>query len=275
MGNHLRAPTDSTDDLDSSGAWMARDSDFDNSSTAYTGPEPSGNVFPICLLYVKEKQSTSFYMPVIASFAGLTAAGALQRVAQLARNLFTLELFELVTVFELGTIFSHVLLVVQLSYFSSASLTSIEWAQFGYFLECFFIAEMLLRMLALGEKRFVRNTAFVIQIFLNVAVFGCMVAMGDNIYELTDVYLLLVLFQCMRLLLVFWMERGEDRLRSITAKAARALFLVFATIYIFSIVAQYAYCGVLSSDGTSSSYQSSLLMTTNFLIMGLDHYLTS
>jgi hypothetical protein len=173
-----------------------------------------------------------------------------KRLVALCQAIISVELLELITLFELCTLFFHVLLVVQLSFYTSARLTSEGWSTLGLFLEAYFLLEMTVRLVALGEKKYFRNTIFVVQFVLNVCSLGSLLALGGG-YSTSSPslsYLLTVFFQSMRLVLMLWIERGQDRLRHLMVTTARALFLISSVIYVFAIIAQDVFCGVLTSD---------------------------
>lgn len=75
-----------------------------------------------------------------------------------------------------------------------------------------------------------------------------LIPLGTNYDTVNTVYLLAVLFQSMRLVLMLWVERGDDSLRGLMATTARVVFLLSCVLYCFSIIAQDAFCGVLSDD---------------------------
>lgn len=151
----------------------------------------------------------------------------------------------------------HALLLVQLSFFTSITQSNVGWVVFGYFLEIFFWIEMFILLFGLGLRRYFRDSMLLIRFLVNVGSFFSLIALGsntdrsnnDNIFKtVSPAYLFVVLFQCIRLGLVCVRVRGHGRYRVIIENTFRALFLFFLVLYIWSVMAQTAFCGVLSDD---------------------------
>jgi hypothetical protein len=199
----------------------------------------------ITVLYVKEKNSSFLNMAMFAHFSRLP-----KQLVVFCQSVISVELLHIITIFELCTVLFHVLLIAQLSFYTSARLTNESWSALGYILEAYFLLEMVVRLVALGEKKYFRNTIFVVQFVLNICSLGSLLALGRGYSNSSPSlsYLLTVLFQSMRLVLMLWIERGQDRLRHLMITTARALFLISSVIYVFAIIAQDVFCGVLTSD---------------------------
>lgn len=169
------------------------------------------------------------------------------------------------------TVVMHLLLLLQLSFFTSMTLSSLPWLRFGYFLEVMFWIEMIVYLVGLGLRRYLRDSVHLSRATVNIGSLGSMIALaatskvsGDSSGDQTHVsntlsaaFLLLVLFQCLRLGLVCVRVRGHGRYRIIIENTFRAFFLFFLVLYFFTILAQTAFCGVLTSDDSSTSTTSS------------------
>lgn len=195
------------------------------------------------VLYVQENKSSILTYAAFGSFAVWA-----EMVAKACQFIISVELWGKVCVYEMISILMHVLLIVQLSFFTSAEGTSLGWTHFGYFLLIYFCWEMVTRMLALGEQVYFRNNVYFIQFVLNVLSFVFMVAMGNNIYGTGVFFLLTVLIQCFRLGLMLWLERGDDKLKYLFVVGARSIFLLISAIYCFGVLSQDFFCGVLPYD---------------------------
>ncbi|RYH20552.1 ion transporter [archaeon] len=182
---------------------------------------------------------------------------AYTKVKNLCTEILEATIFDKLPFLGCVSLVVHALLLVQLSFFTSISQSSVGWLVFGYFLEIFFWIEMFILMFGFGLRRYFRDSMHLIRFIVNVGSFFSMIAMGattdrsnnNNIYNtISPAFLFVVLFQCIRLGLVCVRVRGHGRYRVIIENTFRALFLFFLVLYIWSVMAQTAFCGVLSDD---------------------------
>jgi hypothetical protein len=149
----------------------------------------------------------------------------------------------------------HFLLLIQLCYFASITLSSFSWLLLGYFLEFCFWMEMIIRMIANGEKRYFSDSMHVCRFLINFFSFFFMIFMGNNYNNSTTngSYLMVILLQCLRLILFCTRIRGNGRYRLAIKNTCTALFLFLLILYFWTIIAQEIFCGVLQDNTITGS----------------------
>eukprot|EP00597_Dinobryon_sp_UTEXLB2267_P018370 CAMPEP_0201110792 /NCGR_PEP_ID=MMETSP0812-20130820/72008_1 /ASSEMBLY_ACC=CAM_ASM_000668 /TAXON_ID=98059 /ORGANISM="Dinobryon sp., Strain UTEXLB2267" /LENGTH=1526 /DNA_ID=CAMNT_0047373441 /DNA_START=279 /DNA_END=4859 /DNA_ORIENTATION=+ len=196
------------------------------------------------VLYVQEARpsliSCDFLSPALREW--------ILKLVRFSQLVISIQLLGSLCIFEFVGLLMHILLIVQLSFFTSTEDTSQGWAGVGYLITAYFVLEMCLRLLAIGEQAYFRNNVFFIQCMLNLLSISFMIAMGPDIHGTNTFFLLTVLVQCGRLGLMLWIERGDDKLKYLLGVAARSLFLLISAIYCFGVVSQDIFCGVLPAD---------------------------
>lgn len=165
------------------------------------------------VIFVRENRGSLFSYESLG-ITNPTCQKYWNQVVRACQTIISAEFLGSICILELVTIFMYVLLIIQLSYFSSNSQSSRAWARLGYFLTAFFLFETVVRIVAIGELTYFRNSVYCLQCALNVLSLVFMAAMGDDIEGNGVFFMLTVLVQCGRLGLMVWIERGDDKLKA-------------------------------------------------------------
>jgi hypothetical protein len=159
-----------------------------------------------------------------------------------------------ISILDMVSFVAHVLLLIQLCFWTSITLTNYSWLALLYFLETFFIFEMFVRIIAFGELRFFSDSVQIVRGLINFLSFLFMIVMGNDYRNTTNGwYLLVVCLQCLRIILFCTKVRGNGRYRLAIKNTSRSLFLLLLFLYFWTIIAQDLFCGVLESDTVTGS----------------------
>jgi hypothetical protein len=213
--------------------------------------------FAICEISIKNQETSSFTVESFRTHS-LINRESLISIIKFCQFLTFQQLIvaglQPVSLLDIASFLAHFLLLIQLFYFTSMSMSNSGWLGLLYFLEFFFIAEMCIRIISLGELRFFSDSMQVVRGMINFFTLLFMIIMGNDFSQTTNGwYLLVVTLQCIRLILFCTRVRGNGRYRLAIKNTARSLFLLFLFLYFWTIIAQDIFCGVLQNDTVTGS----------------------
>lgn len=145
--------------------------------------------------------------------------------------------------FSLVNVVVKVLLVVQCGVISSAGSDTKGWVVVGWIIMLFLWLEMLVKRLAWGQRLYLRRTGFGFTAVLNVVTTVLMVFLGtDNINYGSPEFILYMILQSSRLLLLFRYLADSDAFRSLFPLVYRIFFIIFCIFYSFSVIGHNRLC---------------------------------
>lgn len=199
---------------------------------------------------IKPKRQT------LLSDATLTS-GMFGKLRSVCQSLLFTDLFVLfstrVKILDAISFGVHILLIPQLMYIATARHGDRfvgGWVAVGWLLELCFWADMIVRVVGLGELTFIRRESHLARAIINAFSLVCkgIVDYSSSSSSSSIPLQMLIFIQCSRLFLMFWVEQGASNIAKIFKVAARCVFLLFSVIFFFTIYAQSSFCHFMQPE---------------------------
>lgn len=160
----------------------------------------------------------------------------------------------LVEPFHLFMVLVKCLLVVQCGIISSASSDIRDWVVVGWVVMGFLWVEMIVLRVALGRQLYLRRTGFGFTALLNIVTTVLMIMLGtDNIDYSSPAFVLYMILQSSRLLLLFRYLADSNAFISLFPLVYRIFFIIFCIFYAFSVIGYNRLCNVFRENNIEDS----------------------
>jgi hypothetical protein len=155
----------------------------------------------------------------------------------------------LIEPYNLFTVLVKCLLVVQCGIISSASGDTKGWVVVGWVIMLFLWIEMIVKRLAWGRRLYLRRTGFGFTALLNLVTTILMISLGtDNINYSSPEFILYMILQSSRLLLLFRYLADSNAFISLFPLVYRIFFIIFSIFYFFSVIGYNRLCNVFREN---------------------------